>query len=83
MRNHINCLFIAFFLAVTTAFSQTVQPLNAGYYVVVGAFGSESNAQRFVETLTADGHQANYGLDPARSLNYVYVLYSPNFKTAL
>jgi outer membrane protein OmpA-like peptidoglycan-associated protein len=84
MKNHFSYLIIFCLLGAGVVFSQSDQQLEAGYYVVVGAFGVEGNAIRFVETLQNEGHEsAAYGLDPFRNLNYVYVLYSTNFKEAL
>ncbi|MFZ6012140.1 MAG: OmpA family protein [Bacteroidota bacterium] len=46
------------------------------YYVVVGGFSIEKNAQRYVETLNQNQFNAHYALNPARNLFYVYVLSS-------
>jgi len=83
MRNRIISFLCFLLLFPTGAFSQSDGHLQAGYYVVVGAFGVQDNAVEFAETLRTEGHDAQYGMDPFRKLHYVYLLYSADFKSAL
>jgi hypothetical protein len=57
--------------------------LEAGTYVIVGAFRSETNAKKFSsELLDMEFTDVDYGFISARSLWYVYVGYSVDVNEA-
>jgi len=65
------CLFLAG-IKVSTS---TGQPLNKGSnYVVIGAFSIPKNAIEFTENAKKDKYEAEFSINPARKLFYVYVL---------
>ena len=52
------------------------------HYVVIGAFRQLENAARFTATATTNGFAAQYAIQPARQLYYVYLLSTQDKKEA-
>ena len=50
--------------------------LSEGYYLVVGAFNLPSNAVRYSNSINAKGEDSKVGVNPNKSIHYVYVVYS-------
>lgn len=63
------CLLVVFLIAGSFATSYAQQ-----YYVVVGAFAKESNAQKFTGYVRSLRYSAQYELNTAKNYYYVYVL---------
>jgi outer membrane protein OmpA-like peptidoglycan-associated protein len=75
------CLLCLSSLAQTTSTGQ----LNPGYYVVVAAY-SEAQveyAQAFSTKVNEQGRHSNFGLDPTRKLQYVYLDYYTDFNESV
>src|SRR5882672_1759933 len=51
-------------------------------YVVIGAFRVLDNAVRFTAAANKNGFAAQYAIQPARNLYYVYILHTANRKEA-
>lgn len=60
----------------TTSTLQSVPNLEKGMYVIIGAFGLESNAQKYVDRVKGMGYDAQAGRRPMNGLFYVYVYYT-------
>ncbi|MBT1708606.1 OmpA family protein [Fulvivirgaceae bacterium PWU5] len=58
--------------SVTCGIAQA-QNQSETYYVVVGGFAVQKNAERFTEHVLASNHPARYAFNSARKLYYVYV----------
>jgi type IX secretion system PorP/SprF family membrane protein len=70
-------------ISVEEAFAKTGTPprtevLEAGYYVVVGAFSVKSYAYRFARQVKSKGYTATTALNPKKDLYYVYIFSSYN-----
>src|SRR5690242_14721012 len=61
--------FVLFFL-LTASFTHAQQ----FYYVVIGGFADEANAQKFTGYVRMNRYNAAYDLNSERKLYYVYVL---------
>lgn len=61
------------------------QPLHAdnSNYVVIGAFAYQDNATHFVENVKKLKFKAEFAINPARKLYYVYVLHTGNVVEAI
>lgn len=64
---------ILILIAVTIAGLAQAQNHSGTYYVVVGGFAIQKNAERFAEHVLAENYPARYAFNPARKLYYVYV----------
>ena len=58
--------------------SEGIPALKKGMYVVVGVFGVESNARRYVEFVKKFNYQAKIARKPGTQLNYTYIFYTPD-----
>ncbi|HYI76473.1 MAG TPA: hypothetical protein VEW65_02570, partial [Chryseolinea sp.] len=69
----------------TTAFSQNLNELTPGYYIVVGAYSKsqERMAQQFVEVLKGKGYSADYGFNSGKNFYFVYLKYFNNLRESL
>lgn len=78
------CLFV-----VTQFYSfaqkQRHDEMAAGYYIVVGAYSpnKEDYARRYVEIISKNGKEADYGFNRKKNLYFVYLDYSQNYKAAI
>ena len=63
------CLWLCF-LACTSAFAQT--ETSKSFYVIIGGFKSEMNANRFVESAADFFDETDYALNVSRGIFYVY-----------
>jgi len=59
-----------------TVFPDNVPVLGEGYYLVVGAFNSKSNAIRYSKHINAAGENSKVGINPNKPIHYVYVVES-------
>ncbi|HZB11523.1 MAG TPA: OmpA family protein [Chryseolinea sp.] len=68
-----------------TAFSQKLNELTPGYYIVVGAYSKsqERMAQQFVEVLKGKGYSADYGFNSGKNFYFVYLKYFNNLRESL
>ncbi len=73
-------LIVLFFCIGFSVHSQTVYP--DGHYVVIGAFRVLENAVRFTAMANKNGFTAQYAINPARQLYYVYVFNTKEKKKA-
>ena len=71
-------LSLAFLLPLTAA----AQDPPRSYYVVIGAFRQESNADRLVKAASKQGLSAQKAINSAKDLFYVYVFESSTSKPA-
>jgi outer membrane protein OmpA-like peptidoglycan-associated protein len=79
-------LSLLFFCVLNAATAQNVNTeLPPGYYVVVGAYAEtrEAFAKKFVESLNANGNQAQYGYNSNRNLYFVYLKFFTSLKESL
>jgi outer membrane protein OmpA-like peptidoglycan-associated protein len=66
--------FITLVLLTTVALADALgQGLSHPYYVVVGGFAHQKNAERFTESLLQQNYPARYAFNEGRKLYYVYV----------
>jgi outer membrane protein OmpA-like peptidoglycan-associated protein len=72
------CLIIVFFPLVTVTATYAQQ-----FYVIVGAFAQEGNAQKFTGYVRSLRFPANYELNTAKNYFYVYVLKTNSRESAL
>src|SRR3954469_20115930 len=63
------------------SFSSLAQSANSNY-VVIGAFRMLDNAVRYTAAANKNGFTAQYAINPARDLYYVYILNTGNRKQA-
>jgi OmpA family/SPOR domain len=71
--------FAVFSVAVSCAQAQTQ---TDPYYVVVGGFASQVNAERFTNRLLGQNYPARYSFNTSRKLYYVYVRLTPDKQDA-
>ncbi len=71
MRLRLTCFSVLLFISATVSSGQN-------YYVVVGAFAQESNAQKFTGYVKSLRFSAEYKLNKAKNFYYVYVLATGN-----
>jgi outer membrane protein OmpA-like peptidoglycan-associated protein len=65
---------ITFVLLTTVALAGALaQSLSHPYYVVVGGFAHQKNAERFTEYLHKQNYPARYAFNEGRKLYYVYI----------
>src|SRR5688572_16739551 len=62
------------YLIVLSSSVLRAQEIPKYYYVVIGGFAVESNAQKFAGYVRANRYNAAYDLNSERKLSYVYVL---------
>ena len=65
-----------FLLQTQAVLYAQVPDLRDGVYVVIGVFGVQNNATRYLERVKSMGIQPHYGLRSANRLFYVYDYYS-------
>lgn len=56
--------------------------IRAGYYTILGAYSSESNAQGFVQSLQDRGIKASYFFNEVKKIYYIYESYSVTYQEA-
>jgi len=71
-----------FMLAGIRVSANVRQPLEKSNYVVIGAFSTPNHAIVFVESAKKNKFDAQFSINPARNLFYVYVLQTPDQKAA-
>ena len=59
-----------------------VQELESGNYVIVGVFGSGTNAKNMAKKLVYTGFNANYGFGTEKSLWYVHIFNGDDINSA-
>ncbi len=76
--------FKAYLAALSVALISIHAPAQTvdSNYVVIGAFGVLDNAVRFTAAANKNGFTAQYAIQPARNLYYVYILNTDNRKKA-
>jgi outer membrane protein OmpA-like peptidoglycan-associated protein len=67
---------------MTLSANVAAQTASQEYYVTIGVFGVQDNAVRFTETANKKGFNAQYAINPARKLYYVYLLQTGDKKKA-
>ena len=72
-------------LCHSLSIAQDVKNPEAGYYMVVAAYGSsaEGYAQRFTETMQARGHETSYAYFPVKKMYFVYTQYFKVYNAAI
>jgi len=76
-------IFVVFLLSAGSVVAQTDGSLPENYIVVIGAFASQDNANRFVKTARKYKVQPKAEFNKVRGLYYVYVLESGDKTQAL
>jgi outer membrane protein OmpA-like peptidoglycan-associated protein len=74
-------VYLAAVLFAFISFSAPAQTVDSNY-VVIGAFRVLDNAVRFTAAANKKGFTAQYAIQPARNLYYVYILNTDNRKKA-
>ncbi len=74
------CLWLGFFIIANSAFGQSLTASR--HYVIIGAFTSETNAERLTAKAITQSLDANYARNEARGVYYVYVLGTDDRKAA-
>lgn len=72
---------LVFLLAWVLPFSASAQ--DQEYYVTIGVFAIQDNAVRFTAKANKAGFSAQYAINPARKLYYVYLLESSDRRKAV
>lgn len=74
------CLWLGVILASNFALGQSLS--DTRHYVIVGAFTSQSNAERLTAKAISENLDANFARNEARGVYYVYVLGTDDRKAA-
>src|SRR4030081_2826793 len=74
-------VYLAALSFVLISFNSPAQTGDSNY-VVIGAFRGLENAVRFTAAANKSGFAAQYAIQPARNLYYVYILNTDNRKKA-
>ena len=71
----ISIVALTIFLFTSTLFSQDIQELPSGYFMVVAAYKSvgEGYASRYAAELNKQGFNADYGLSYSKNMYFVYI----------
>ncbi len=73
----INLFIVAPFVSQSSpTYQDDIPVLGEGYYLVVGAFNLPSNAVRYSNLINSKGENSKVGVNPNKSIHYVYVIYS-------
>lgn len=73
MKKFVILASLLFVFTVTNVVQAQVQPV-ADHYVVIGAFANHNNAIRWTDKANKNNFSAQYAMNQARQLYYVYIL---------